>query len=312
MNTYSGARGVAQHWETIRAVNLANWEDRVPIHTQSYGLAAYDDPAYLSYQVRNDLISMAPYLQGETIGGAPGASVDLNRDLNSALRGLTVCHLQCHIGTDSISLARAGAELVVGVDFSPAALQVAAGLAEKHGVDARWVESDVLAARAAVTAVLGDIMFDVVYTSTGTIEWLNDLNLWAKQVFELLKPGGLFYIHDSHPAMYVLDEESPGPPIPKFRYFPDGTPIGCDVKTSYSGDGILAHSLSYYYPHSISEIINALIGAGLVIEHMAEGDVIPWQFSPIMEEVGDGLYAWPEPFRNAIPVTFTLIARKPH
>ncbi|NKF33146.1 class I SAM-dependent methyltransferase, partial [Pseudomonas sp. BGM005] len=86
------------------------------------------------------------------------------------LAGLDLCHLQCHIGTDTISLARSGAH-VTGVDFSAPALRVAAALAERVHVDATWVETDVLDARSAVT---GD--FDVVYTSIGTICWLQDLD----------------------------------------------------------------------------------------------------------------------------------------
>ena len=46
--------------------------------------------------------------------------------------GLDVLHLQCHIGFDSISLARRGAR-VTGADFSPASLAGAAELAERCG-----------------------------------------------------------------------------------------------------------------------------------------------------------------------------------
>ncbi|WP_205745647.1 hypothetical protein [Egibacter rhizosphaerae] len=43
------------------------------------------------------------------------------------LIGLRIVHLQCHLGTDSLSLARLGGE-VTGVDFSPSALAVARDL----------------------------------------------------------------------------------------------------------------------------------------------------------------------------------------
>ena len=46
------------------------------------------------------------------------------------LTGLRICHLQCHIGSDSLSLVRLGAEHVVGVDFSPEAIARATSLAE--------------------------------------------------------------------------------------------------------------------------------------------------------------------------------------
>ena len=96
--------GVDIQWEDARAANLANWEDRVPLHIESYATEALvTDATHLSTVARTDLAALAPYLAGNTIAG------------------LDVCHLQCHIGTDTLSLAKAGAT-VVGVDFSPAAL----------------------------------------------------------------------------------------------------------------------------------------------------------------------------------------------
>ncbi|MDQ4501193.1 class I SAM-dependent methyltransferase [Sinomonas sp. ASV322] len=175
-----GERLVEIDWESARASNRDNWDDRVPLHEEAYGVDAFDDPSYLSRVVRRDLAALSPFV--------PDGSVS----------GLDVCHLQCHIGTDTLSLARAGAR-VTGVDFSSAALASAARLAERLGLCATWVESDVLDARAAVT---GD--FDLVYTSIGTIVWLPDLDRWARQIVQLLRPGGTFLIRDGHPALYAL------------------------------------------------------------------------------------------------------------
>src|SRR6187402_1961587 len=83
------------------AINRANWDERAPAHARSegYALASFRaDPAYISDVVRFDL----PLL-GDVSG----------------LRGV---HLQCHIGTDTVSLARLGATMS-GLDFSPAALE---------------------------------------------------------------------------------------------------------------------------------------------------------------------------------------------
>jgi hypothetical protein len=69
------------------AVNLANWNSRVPHHEQGYGLRPLplDDPSHLSDVVRFDLPRLGD------------------------VAGLDVVHLQCHIGTDTLSLARLGA-----------------------------------------------------------------------------------------------------------------------------------------------------------------------------------------------------------
>ena len=109
--------------DEYRATNLRNWESRVPVHAASHdynlaGLAA--DPERLSGVVAYD---------------RPGLG---------DLAGLDVVHVQCHIGTDTVSLARLGGR-VTGVDFSPSALAVARDLAGAGGVDVRFVESELYA-----------------------------------------------------------------------------------------------------------------------------------------------------------------------
>ncbi|MFS0893703.1 class I SAM-dependent methyltransferase [Microbacterium sp. 179-I 3D3 NHS] len=271
-------------WDDARRVNQQNWEDRVPLHEVAYGLDAFDDPGHLSDVVRHDVPVLERFL--------PSAS----------LVGVDLCHLQCHIGTDTVSLARAGAT-VTGVDFSPSALQVASALAARSGVAARWVETDVLDARRAVT---GD--FDVVYTSIGTITWLNDLDRWAAQVAALLRPGGTFYIRDGHPALYALDENAPDLTT-RYRYFGDGTAQQWDEESTYVGDGKIAHPRTYEWPHPLAEILGSLLRAGLRIVHFDEGRMLPWRFSPRMVEVPGG-YAWPEAERDLVPCTFTIVARR--
>ncbi len=127
-----------------RAVNRANWDERAPAHAASAGYALdrfHSDPGHLSDVVRFDL----PLL-GD-IAGRDGV------------------HLQCHIGTDTISLSRLGARMT-GLDFSPASLAEARRLAEGVGADVVFVESDVYAAVEA----LGSERFDLVFTGRrGTV-----------------------------------------------------------------------------------------------------------------------------------------------
>lgn len=280
-----GDRRSAIGWDAARAANRANWEDRVPLHETAYAIRDLDDPEHLSSVVRTDLGVLAPFL--------PDGSV----------AGLDVCHLQCHIGTDTVSLARAGAR-VTGVDFSPAALRSAAGLARRLGLDATWVETDVLDARAAVS---GD--FDLVYTSIGTITWLPDLDRWARQVAGLLRAGGTFYIRDGHPVLYALDETADGLQL-RYPYFSTGQAQVWDEDSTYAGDGTVAHARTYEWPHPLSAIVTALLGAGLQLLRLEEGKTLPWRFSPRMVEVPDG-FAWPEAEQDLVPCTYTIIARKP-
>jgi SAM-dependent methyltransferase len=135
------------------AVNRANWDSRVPHHVAAYGLELFrDDPDHLSGVVRFD------------------------RPRMGSVEGLDVVHLQCHIGTDTVSLARLGARSVTGLDFSAPALVAAAELAATAGVNVNFVESELYRAVDA----LGAGRFDLVYTGIGALCWLPDVRRWAE------------------------------------------------------------------------------------------------------------------------------------
>jgi hypothetical protein len=106
--------------DDYREVNRANWDERVPAHVGSadYAVSRFvSDPSFISDVVRFDV----PLL-GDIAG----------------LRGV---HLQCHIGTDTVSLARLGASMT-GLDFSAPAVSAARKLASSSGVSAAFVQAD--------------------------------------------------------------------------------------------------------------------------------------------------------------------------
>lgn len=272
-------------WEDARAANQANWDDRAGIHQESYGLDSYDDPARISAEIRKDVPVLLDQLGRES------------------LDGLEIAHLQCHIGTDTLSLARCGATMI-GLDFSADSLAVAKALAERHNTPITWVQSDVYTAAEAIGKQV-----DVVYTSVGTITWFDDLATWANQIAQLLKPGGLFFIRDAHPMLLTVDDTTPTPEL-KYRYFPNGQALHFDDPSTYLGEGKVEHSRTYEYPHSISEILTALLNAGLTITHVDEHQDISWQYAELMVQNEAGRYEWPGHLREVIPCEFTLAARK--
>src|SRR5215472_5746876 len=166
--------------EDYLAVNMANWDERVPAHVASegYEVARFvSDPAFISDVVRFDQPRLGD------------------------VRGLRGVHLQCHIGTDTISLARLGAGMT-GLDFSPASLAQARRIAGLAGADVRFVEAAVYDAAAA----LGPEPFDLVYTGIGALGWLPDIARWAQVVAGLLRPGGRLFIQEGHPMLWALDD----------------------------------------------------------------------------------------------------------
>ena len=159
-------------------VNRANWDERAPAHAASadYGFARFAaDPAHLSDVVRFDL------------------------PLLGDVAGQRAVHLQCHIGTDTVSLSRLGARMT-GLDFSGESLKQARRLATLAGAEIDYVQSDVYAARDVL-----DGEFDLVFTGIGALGWLPDIKRWARTVASLLAPGGRLFI-----TAFVLDETAQG------------------------------------------------------------------------------------------------------
>ncbi len=150
-------------------------------------------------------------------------------------------------------------------------------LAEKAGLEARFVEGNVYHAPEIVGAD-----FDLVYTTWGTTVWLPDIRGWAKAVAACLRPGGRFYYADTHPSLAVL-EEVDGKLTPTFNFrTPSTVPLEFAAGPTYTGDPRVLTGPSFEWIHPLSDILNALIDAGLMIEWVHEHEGLPFQMLPMM------------------------------
>jgi SAM-dependent methyltransferase len=269
-----------------RQVNRANWDERVPAHVASpdYAVSRFaGDPAFISDVVRFDL----PLL-GDIAG----------------LRGV---HLQCHIGTDTVSLARLGASMT-GLDFSVPAVEAARALASSTGADATFVQAEVYAA----PDVLGRDGFDLVYTGIGALCWLPDVRRWADVVGSLLRPGGRLFIREGHPMLWSLDDERDDDLlVVRYPYFEQAEPLVFGAGGTYvETDAVFTHNVTHEWNHGLGEIITALLDAGLAITGLTEHDSVPWVALPgKMEQIGGGEWRLAEnPAR--LPHSYTLQAVK--
>lgn len=263
-----------------RVTNSAWWDERAPAHasaTSTYGI--------------EDLVAGSDHLRPfETDELGPVTDLDL-------------VHLQCHIGTDTVCWARHGAR-TVGLDFSSPALTAAADLADRCGVAVEWVRSDLYDAVEA----LGGRAFDVVYTGVGALNWLPDLDSWAHVVQRLLRPGGVLYLVELHPMWIALGD--------------DGHTIREDAITgayqawnlpqdgSYGAPGTdFDHHSTFERLHPLSDVISAVLDAGLVVELFHEWPYTPSP-TPWLVQGGDGLYRFGD---DAIPfpLMYSLRARRP-
>jgi SAM-dependent methyltransferase len=217
--------------------------------------------------------------------------------------GKRLIHLQCHIGLDTLCLARRGA-IVTGLDFSPTAIAAALALASELGIPAEFVESDVFGARERLSG-----SFDVAFVTWGTICWLPNIERWAQVVASLLAAGGVLYLADAHPSALVL-EEIEGRILQHYpwRVSADKPLIFEDAQT-YTGDATeLVEKRNYEWIHPLSAIITGLIEAGLQLEFLHEHERLPWKLFASMEPDGDRMFRLPET-AVPIPLSFSLMAR---
>jgi SAM-dependent methyltransferase len=274
--------------EDYAELNRASWDERAPAHAASRDYAVdqfASDPGHLSEVVRFDL----PLL-GD-IGGRRGV------------------HLQCHIGTDTISLARLGADMT-GLDFSPASLAQARRIARLAGADVRFVEAAVYDAPGA----LGPELFDLVYTGIGALCWLPDIARWARVVAGLLRPGGRLFIREGHPVLWALDDPRPdGLLAVEYPYFEREEAMVFDEGGTYvETDAVFSHNRTHEWNHGLGEIVTALMAAGMDLTGLVEHDSVPWDALPgQMERIGGGEWRLADrPWR--LPHTYTLQAvRRP-
>ena len=262
-------------------MNLRNWESRVAIHAASNtydlaGLAA--DPNAFSRVAAFDIAALGD------------------------LRGIDAVHLQCHIGTDTVSLARAGARMT-GADFSPQALSVARDLAQACGLDVRFLESELY----AVPDVLGRD-FDLVYTGVGALCWLPDIAGWARVVAGLLRPGGRLYLRDAHPILNAIDDTSGDDVLRVTLPYFEGVPQRWVADVTYTDGPRLESPETYEWNHGLGEVVQAVLDAGLTVTGLREHRECEWQALPQMVRGADGRYRLPaDPDR--LPLMFTLEAR---
>lgn len=221
------------------------------------------------------------------------------------VRGKSLLHLQCHFGLDTLSWARLGAT-VTGADFSPASIAAARAIAGRCGLTATFVESEITRLAQHLNGE-----FDIVFTSHGAIGWLPDLHAWAAVVAHFVKPGGFFYILEGHPAGLMFDDRAAATPLTVgYPYFPHAIPFVVEEHGSYAAPEGDYHGASHNWSHSLSEIVCALIDAGLRIEYLREFPFCRWQMLPLLVRRDDGFWHMPSE-HIPLPLMFSIKASRP-
>jgi SAM-dependent methyltransferase len=258
--------------------NLTSWNQRAALHVRD-ATGFYDVDGFLAGR--------------DTLGPIEASEI-------GEVRGRSLLHLQCHLGLDTLSLARRGAT-VTGLDFSPVAIAEARSLAARAGLPATFVQADLYEARQAL-----DGRFDMVFSSWGTICWLPDIRGWARVVADMLAPGGTFYFADSHPFALVLDERD-GAIRPTYGWrTPKDRPDAFTDAQSYTGDVFAEPVTDYNWIHPLSDIVTSLIEAGLTLEYLHEHELLPSKLFPSMVPAGERMFRLPD---GAVPMPLAFSLR---
>jgi SAM-dependent methyltransferase len=221
-----------------------------------------------------------------------------------AVKNKSLLHLQCHFGLDTLSWARAGAQ-VTGVDFSDKSIRLARSLAERARLDARFVQSNIYDLPSAL-----DDQFDIVFTSYGVLAWLPDLSRWARIIDRYLKPGGTFYLVELHPFGLMFESEGD---IRDWKvvepYFHAREPVRYVSEGSYAAPSADVHMPEYEWMHPISDVLNALLQVGLQIEFVHEFPYVTYRQFPFLERHGE--WEWrPPKGMGQPPLLFSIRALK--
>ncbi|MFF3916509.1 class I SAM-dependent methyltransferase [Streptomyces sp. NPDC001852] len=278
MSTYADPKPAPDGW---REDNRAMWDERVPVHVAG---EYYDLDGFRAHP-------------------------DVLRDFETAevgdVTGRTLLHLQCHIGTDTLSWAHRGAARVVGLDFSAPAVEAARSLAAGLGYGperAAFVTGDVYDAADAVP----EAAYDIVYTGLGALCWLPDIRRWARTAASLVAPGGFLYLAEFHPITEALDDAT-GSRIVR-DYFARDAQVWDEPGTYADPGAETVHNRSVQWQHTLADVVSALAAAGLRIEFLHEHDV---SLFPRFEnfEVRDGYHRFPADHPR-IPLIYSLKATK--
>ena len=222
----------------------------------------------------------------------------VEREELGEVAGKSLLHLQCHFGLDTLSWAREGA-VVTGVDFSPEAIDLARSLSAELDIPATFLCANIYDLPEAPEA-----QFDIVFTSYGVLTWLPDLDRWAQVVARYLKPGGIFYLVEFHPVISMLDDDGERLAYP---YFIADEPLQFESEGSYAAPEDDVKRTAYEWPHSLAEVVMALLNAGLRLEHLHEFPYSTYPFPEYLDKDAPDRYVWKDR-TVTVPLMFSVKA----
>lgn len=179
---------------------------------------------------------------------------------------------------------------VTSADISERQLENAATVADKLCLDIEFVCDDTM----KLSNIKGQT-YDMVYTSNGTLSWINDVDFMYRNIYRVLKTGGSSVTYDMHPFNRPFSGEAWKDPR---------------IVKSY-------HDVFPDLHWRLQDIVNSQIKAGLAICELAELPAVDASFWFTYDELKkkspeelNGINDWKENPMAALPAWIALISKK--
>lgn len=259
----------------ITAANARAWDEAAPYHArhnQERLLASFRTPGFSCLDATETAL--------------------LTR---AGIAGKRVAQLCCNNGRELLSLEALGARGCTGFDISAEFIAQANELKAAAGAEADFIASDIYEIGPDY-----DGAFDLIYISIGALCWMPDLAAFFAVAARLAAPGGQLFLYDKHPIIDMFEPGLEGEAVftPVHSYFrrePFAEADGLDYWSGQAYEG----TVHYSFPHPLSDVFNAVIGAGFVIRH----------FEEYAHDIAVAWHKYEE--RDAqFPLSYTLLASK--
>lgn len=210
------------------------------------------------------------------------------------VEGKSVVQIGCNNGRELLSLMSLGATSALGIDQSDDFIAQAQELKDIAQRECTFL-------RANIFDLPPDTQqgFDLCVITIGVLNWMPDLPLFFGIAGSLLKQGGTLVVYETHPYLEMFDPSSENPYLPAQPYFND-QPIVSNEAITYDGEKSEASTPSYWFSHTLSDILNACLAAKMRLLEFNE-------YSHSNREVDYDIYT-SNP--NKMPLCYSLIANK--
>ena len=213
------------------------------------------------------------------------------------LKGARAVQIGCNNGRETLSMLAQGASHTTGIDQSDAFIAQAEELraVSPHGGKCRFVRANVYDLPDELHGT-----FDLALITIGVLNWMPDLSRFLAAVPWLLAPGGRLVIYETHPVLDMFEPNGEDAHTPRNSYFRT-EPFITDDEIVYDGSATTKAPPSYWYFHTMGEIVSGCVRAGLQIVELVA-------YPHSNREVDYDIYLDND---AQLPLCYTLVATRP-